>query len=340
MAHLACCFTRSTLSSGCVGQPSTSPIGGPNIRAVRRATVTTLLLLLVCLTACTIKPAPCYPRPVLRRTPPPVAMPELLELAHHDNGRSKGVLVSDGEQVRFEIRRAPSSMETTGKDRPMVLLVPILAGGRELMGLIAQRLAAHGFDVAFCERAGRALSPPQRGPELDELFRRTVLHQRLLLKWLRHSDQPPPSLHVLGISMGGIISTVLAAIDHDLRSAAICLAGADLANLMLVSSESRVQDWLTWRQETDGIGLDTLHWELTQSLSHEPARYAASVPTEKVLFVSAALDTVVPRRNQILLWEGLGRPERLDVPFGHYTAAMALDRVISAAADHFHAHCP
>ena len=307
--------------------------------AVHRA-IATILLLLICLTACTVNPAPSYPRPALLRAPPPVAMPELVKLAHHDNGRSTGVLVSEEEQVRFEIRRAPTNSNPAGKARPMVLLVPILAGGRELMGLVAQRLAAHDFDVAFCERAGRALSPPQRGPELNELFRRTVLHQRLLLKWLRHSDQPPPSLHVLGISMGGIISTVLAAIDHDLRSAAICLAGADLANLMLVSSEDRVQNWLSWRQETDGIGLDTLHWELTQSLSHEPARYAASVPTEKVLFVSAALDTVVPRRNQILLWEGLGRPERLDVPFGHYTAAMALDRVISAAADHFHAHCP
>jgi pimeloyl-ACP methyl ester carboxylesterase len=267
-------------------------------------------------------------------------MPELVKLAHHDNGRSTGVLVSEEEQVRFEIRRAPTNSNPAGKARPMVLLVPILAGGRELMGLVAQRLAAHDFDVAFCERAGRALSPPQRGPELNELFRRTVLHQRLLLKWLRHSDQPPPSLHVLGISMGGIISTVLAAIDHDLRSAAICLAGADLANLMLVSSEDRVQNWLSWRQETDGIGLDNLRWELNQSLSHEPGRYAASVPTEKVLFVSAALDTVVPRRNQSLLWEGLGRPLRLDLPFGHYTAAVVLDRVIGAAADHFHAHCP
>lgn len=320
------------------------------MRTVRRSPVT-ILLLLACLTACTVQPAPRYPRPALLRTPPPVAMPELVELAHHDNGRSKGILVGGGEQVQFEIRRAASTPNPDGISnpdgtpnpigtaRPMVLLVPILAGGSELMGLVAQRLAAHGFDVAFCKRAGRALSPPQRGPELDELFRRTVLHQRLLLKWLRHANRPPPSLHVLGISMGGIISTVLAAIDQDLRSAAICLAGADLANLMLVSSESRVQKWLTWRQETDGIGLDSLHWELSQSLSHEPARYAASVPTEKVLFVSAALDTVVPRRNQSLLWEGLGRPERLDVPFGHYTAAMALDRVIGAAADHFHAHC-
>lgn len=318
---------------------STTNHAGPNMLPVPRALLTTLLLLLAT-TACTVEPAPRFPRPPLVRMPAPVATPELLELAHHDNGRSKGILVGEGEKVRFEIRRSEAGVAPAEGRRPMVLLVPILAGGKELMSIVAQRLCGHGFDVAFCERAGRALSPPQRGVELDELFRRTVLHQRLLLQWLRTSEQPPSSLHVLGISMGGIISTVLAAIDPDLRSAAICLAGADLANLVIVSSESRVQDWLRWRQETDGIGVDSLHWELSQALSHEPARYAASVPTEKVLFVSAALDTVVPRRNQSVLWEGLGRPERLDVPFGHYTAAVALDRVIGAAAGHFHAHCP
>lgn len=266
-------------------------------------------------------------------------MPELVEFADYERGRSTGVLVGEGEQVRFELRRAPSIGKAT-TIRPMVLLVPILAGGTELMGQIAQRLASRGFDVAFCERAGRALSPPQRGPELDELFRRTVLHQRLLLKWLRSTETAPPSLHVLGISMGGIISTVLAAIDQELHSAAICLAGADLANLVLVSSEGRVRSWDAWRQATDGIGRDCLHWELRQALEYEPSKFACAVPTERVLFVSAALDTVVPRRNQDLLWEGLGRPKRLDMPFGHYTAAIAIDRVIDAAASHFRAHCP
>ena len=302
------------------------------------ALAATLLCLLA--PACAVDPAPAYPRPALTRPASPVEAPELLELAHHDNGRTTGILVGSDQQVHFEIRRADPPPRGPEQVRPMVLLVPILAGGRELMGLIAQRLTGHGFDVAFCERAGRALTPPQRGPDLNELFRRTVLHQRLLLTWLRTTDTPPPSIHVLGLSMGGIISTVLAAVDPEVQSVAICLAGADLPSLILTTSESRVHHWLEWRQETDGIGIDSLHWELTQFLSYEPSRYAPFVPTEKVLFVSAMLDTVVPRHNQDVLGEGLGRPQRLDIPFGHYSAALAIDRVISAAADHFRAHCP
>lgn len=306
--------------------------------AVRRRPATLLILVLCWLaSACALEPGPSHPRPALVRTPPTIKTADLLELAHHEHGRSTGILVGARERVRFEVRRANG--DTDAATRPMVLLVPILAGGRELMGLIAQRLVAQGFDVAFCERAGRALSPPQRGADLDELFRRTVLHQRLLLRWLRAADNPPPSIHVLGLSMGGIISTVLAAVDQDVGSVAICLAGSDLASLVLETSEDRVHDWLEWRQKTDGIGVDSLHWELTQFLDYEPSHYAPFVPTEKVLFVSAMWDTVVPRRNQSLLWEGLGRPERLDMPFGHYSAAIAIDRVIAAAATHFRAHC-
>lgn len=281
-------------------------------------------------------------------------MPTLVNLQTAENGIQTGKLIGNGEEVLFEVQRSSLRFgndgpaitgmtrpeNTAAGARPMVLLVPILAGGKELMGIVANRIRGYGFDVAFCARAGRALSPPQRGPELNELFRRTVLHQRMLLKWLRSTGAAPPSLHVLGISMGGIISTVLAAIDPDLDGVAICLAGADLANLLLISSEGKVQNWRKWRQETDGISRDSLHWELVQSLTYEPSNFAPSVPTENVLFVSAALDTVVPRRHQTLLWEGLGRPERLDMPLGHYTAAILLDKVIGAASEHFRAHCP
>jgi len=298
---------------------------------VRRLAVLLCVVAMAC--GCTVHQPPKHPRPALPGHYQPVPVPEILELEAADCDRQLGVLEHGDEQVRFEVRRvARRPGEPTP---PLVLLVPILAGGKELMGLVAEHVRSHGFDVAFCERAGSALSPPQRGPDLDELFRRTVLHQRLLLAWLRSAEDPPPHVHVLGMSMGGIVTTVLAAHEPSIDSVAICLAGADLAGLILVTSERRVHRWLDWRQETDGIDSDSLRWEVEQFLRHEPARFAAQVPAEKVLFVSATFDTVVPRRNQDLLWEGLGRPQRLDLPFGHYTIAVAVEQVIEAAAAHF-----
>jgi predicted nuclease with TOPRIM domain len=52
-----------------------------------------------------------------------------------------------------------------------------------------------------------------------------------------------------------------------------------------------------------------------------------------VLFVSARFDGVVPERCRESLWEALGRPERIDVPFGHYTTILALEWIVSRAAN-------
>ena len=297
-----------------------------------RVRTQTAALLCLSLVACSLGPGPHYARPAIRFDATPLPPPELLERIEVDDRRTIGKLLAGDEEVRFEVRRCASG---DASPQPLVLIVPILAGGKELMDMVAERMVARGFDVAFCARAGSALSPPQRAPDLDELFRRTVLHQRALLAWLRAGERAPPEVHVLGLSMGGMVTTVLAAHEPDLDGVAICLSGADLAGLVLVSSERRVRRWVDWRRQADGIGDDTLRWELRQFLDHEPLRFAPAVETDKVLFVSAAFDTVVPRRNQDLLWEALGRPQRLDVPFGHYSAALAIGRVIGAAAEHF-----
>lgn len=298
--------------------------------------IATLLTVLACV-GCAFAPAPRVARPPLpapaavARTAPHHA-PTLLEL--HDVGgwHLFGTLGSDEERVAFDWlrHRGPAP-------RPCVLLVPILAGSPELMASVAYLMFRQGFDVAYCARAGSAMARGDRGPELDELLRRTVLHQRVLLQWLRNRPDAPPQTFVLGISMGGMIATILGAADPELSGLAICLAGGDFANLVLASQEPRVQRWVAWRKEADGVGDDHIAWELRRYMSLEPLRMAPSVPAEKILFVSAGYDEVVPARHQSLLWEALGRPARLHVPFGHYTAALAIDPILTAAADHFRA---
>ncbi|MCB9886137.1 MAG: hypothetical protein H6838_11635 [Planctomycetes bacterium] len=289
--------------------------------------------------ACTFTPAPSRPcpplppPPALLRTAPPA--PRLLALNDDGTGRLTGTLAAGDERIEFTWLRHRDGLPT----RPCVLLVPILAGGAELMTSVANRMFARDFDVAWCERAGSALVAPQRGRDLDELLRRTVLHQRALLHWLRRAEAPPPQQFVLGISMGGMVGAILGAAEPDLDGLAICLAGGDFPSLVLASGERRVQRWVDWRRRTDGVGDDHLGWELRQQLRLEPLRVAPSIDTRKVLFVSAQFDDVVPRRNQDLLWEALGRPARLRVPFGHYTAALAIDEILGAAAAHFRARC-
>lgn len=289
------------------------------------------------LAACSFAPAPGHPRPVL---PPPTAVaPEpvhdakLTGFEQKGSHRWSGSLSGHGETVDFELY---SDRDPEAAPRPLVLLVPMLAGGAILMDFVAASMFERGFDVAFCARAGSAMTAGQRGADLQELFRRTVLHQRMLLSWLRETATGRPEF-VLGISLGGMVATAVAAHEPLLAGAAICLSGGDLQSLVPDSAEPRVQRWLDWRQREDGVGLDHVRWELRTQLAFEPVALASAVETEKVLFVSAGFDDVVPAANQDLLWEALGRPSRMTVPLGHYSAVLAIGPILTAAADHFEA---
>jgi pimeloyl-ACP methyl ester carboxylesterase len=304
-------------------------------RGARRWAHCAWLWLLVA--GCSFVPPPSRPCPSLPLASLPIAsrpLPDVAvqELATNAEGSLHGSLVGGDEHLRFCLR------ETDGT-RPLVLMVPILAGGEDLMDQVGNRLVARGYDVASCARAGRALQTGQRGADLDELFARTVLHQRLLLRWLRARDAAPRPYFVLGISLGGMVAAVLGALEPDLTGVAICLSGGDIAGLVPISSEPRVQQWRRWRHEADGVGDDHLRWELAERMHYEPLRFAPAVPTERVFLVTADFDTVVPPRHQDLLWEALGRPKRLRVPLGHYSAALLLDHIVGAVAGHFDARC-
>lgn len=301
----------------------------------RRARVAVASLLAA---ACSYVPPPSCPRPALpvRVEPREVPVAALVERNDLGEGGLAGVLEASGERVRFRLHRGDPAVA-----RPLVLIVPILAGGADLLDGIAQQMLRRGFDVAACDRVDSAMRPPQRTRDLDELFRRTVLHQRILLRWLAATVDPGPAgTFVLGISMGGMIAAVVAATEPGVDGVAVCLAGGDLAGMVLCSSEPRVQRWLAWRRAEDGIGDGQIAWEMRQFLRHEPLRFAAGVATEKVLFVSAAFDSVVPQRHQDLLWEALGRPARLCVPMGHYSAVVAIDPILTATAEHFRGLAP
>lgn len=287
--------------------------------------------------ACSFAPAPAWPRPPLP-TPPSVLTrfalpgpptPGGLQVA--DDGAVDGDLRCGGEVARFHWR-----LRTGGGRGPAIVLVPILAGGADLMSILANRLQALGYHTGWCDRVAGALQPPQRGPDLEVLFRRTVIQQRMLLQWARQRpDVDGSRLFVLGVSMGGIVASAVAVAEPDLAGVGICIAGADLPDLVLHSAEHRVRQWVDWRTETDGIGAATLSAELRQWLVSDPARLGPYVPTDKVVLVSATLDDVIPARHRELLWEALGRPRRLQVPLGHYSMALALDGVLAAVTGFF-----
>ncbi len=297
-------------------------------------------ILLLCLTGCSMQPLPRNPRP-------PLPMPAHLQKSHalpgpvhedflvpldlnisSEKGRIfRGQLTCGTEHAEFHLL-LPEDQEPEA----FLLCLPILAGGQGLMWYIAQDMAERGYAVAWIQRVASAMKPGQRGPEIETLLRRTIQHNRMVLAWAR--NQPwlksnNPSL--LGVSTGGLVGSVLMALEPSLEGGVICLAGGDLPSLVLHSGESRLIKWRHWRHQTDNLNDSEIHRELAREVVTEPARFGAYVASDRVLMVAATLDQVIPWQNQDLLWESLGRPRRLLLPLAHYTAALGIHPILNWA---------
>ncbi len=215
---------------------------------------------------------------------------------------------------------------------PLVLCLPILAGGGSLMWYISGSLAERGYAVAWTRRVAKALRPGQRGADLERLLRRTVLHNRMVLDWARRQPTIDAGrMALFGISTGGIVGSVILALEPELKAGVICLAGGDLADIIAHSQESRIVRWRRWRHSADGLGPAAIARELEREVLTEPLRFGPYVAAEKVFLVATRLDQVVPMHNQDLLWESLGRPKRLVLPLAHYSAALGLGKVLSSS---------
>ena len=280
--------------------------------------------------------APAHPRPSLPLPPdlvqryalPGPVVEESLVPIGGDNGIRfyRGRLRCGDELAEFHYLHPEN-----GSAQPFVLCLPILAGGRALMWILATSMAERGYAVAWSERVASALKPGQRGHELEQLFRRTITHNRMILEWVRgRPDIDPERQGCIGLSMGGMIGAVLLAVEPELRGGALCLAGGDLGGIMLASAEPRARNWRRWRHEADGAYGEELRRELRELLVSDPALIGPYVETERVLLVGGALDDVVPPHHQDLLWESFGRPERHVLPLGHYTAVLAFDSMVDS----------
>ncbi len=134
-----------------------------------------------------------------------------------------------------------------------------------------------------------------------------------------------------GISLGALVAGAVAA-REPVAGLALLLAGGELTELagQLPEVDERYPG-LSVEQLTprDRERIDAL----------EPLRVAPALRPEEILFLDAWFDGVVPRESSELLWQHLGRPQRVTYPVGHFSFALALPWALEAVADHAEKVC-
>lgn len=228
----------------------------------------------------------------------------------------------------------------TGK-RPATIVLHILGADFPLSRYYAARLADQGVAALFVKlpyygerRAADGPGPvPKKflSDDIERTMRSTrqgVCDVRRGLRWLaQRPEVDPDRLGVTGISLGGVISSLVVSVDPDVRSGALLLAGGDLARILWDMPEAAPfrQAW-----EADGKTFADLK-ALTDP--YDPLTHAAGMKGKRVLMIDGKVDEVVPPESARALWEAGGRPTIVWYDCGHYSAAGFLLPAIRRAVD-------
>jgi pimeloyl-ACP methyl ester carboxylesterase len=228
-------------------------------------------------------------------------------------------------KVEFEYWR--SKLAPAGRG-PAVLVTPILGGGKTLARTNCEDFARAGYHVVLVWRGVRVLRSSWTTQEPERWMRKAVGARRALLDWMETRPEiDKDRVAAFGISMGGIITTVLLAAEPRFACGVVALAGGDVGGVIAVSSEGRLERYFAAKLEETGMGPVELEQHLRGAFPSDPLHMAPAVDAKRLLQITTEFDTVVPLRNQLLLWEALGRPPRWHVPSGHYTAILWLGAV-------------
>ncbi len=215
----------------------------------------------------------------------------------------------------------------TSKDagrHPTVLLLPISGGIDFAVRSFARQFTSEGIHCAIVHNRKVRLEQTQSAEEVEAYFRQTVIDEQQVLDYLVSRPEVDPNrLGCLGLSLGGIKASLLAAVDERLQCVVLGLVGGSIADITMSSDEGRLKKYIHSLEDL-GVSRHYMHAELSEKVQTDPLRLAPYVDARKTLLFLAVFDRVVPAWTGRQLREALGGPQTVYLPAGHYTSYLCL----------------
>jgi dienelactone hydrolase len=208
--------------------------------------------------------------------------------------------------------------------RPAVLMLPISGGIDFSVESFARLFVAHGINCALVHNRKVRIQGTQSAEEVEAYFRQTVLDNRQALDYLvTRADVDPNRLGCLGLSLGGIKTSLVAAVDTRIRCAVLGLAGGSMADITMHSKEHGIKEYV---DELLALGVEPalIYGELKEKVRTDPLRLAPYLDARKTLLFIAGFDQVVPTWTGKQLRQAIGGPQTLYLLAGHYTSFLYL----------------
>ena len=190
------------------------------------------------------------------------------------------------------------------------------------LDVVLVMLPYHGRRASACCRYSGELFASWDVGQLNEAVRQSVHDVDRVVRWLLECGRGPVGL--LGVSLGGYVTALLAALRDDLAFAipvvpAVCLA--DLPVRLFARSGDRHDAPFTFGELERAYRV------------HSPLTYPLRTPRERVLVIGGRGDAVTPVSHARRLWRHWGEPASTWFSGGHVVAFRRFQLV-----DAIHAH--
>ena len=282
----------------------------------------------------------CATLPILPDTKPRTPLPA--ELAHYyDYSRQpleahvESTQVGDG----YQIQRLSLGPPTSSGSRPIridwykpsragrlpaVVLSPILAGNDLYVREFARFFAARGLHAAIVYRPKEVFSADRDLKDVETHFRESVVEIRQAIDWLEKEDSVNAErIGSYGISLGAILTTIVAAVEPRVRVNVFGLPAGHIADIIMTSRDKAIRKRRTAYLKQRGWSQEEAVQQLRAVMISEPMQFASHIDPGRGLVIAALFDRVLGFQRSMELWRAMGKPQLILLPTGHYTAYLA-----------------
>ncbi|NBW41285.1 hypothetical protein EBR25_09855 [bacterium] len=272
-----------------------------------------------------------HPLPLSEAIHARYSIPETKEIAVDERVRlsdchyTRGRLLIEHRVLQFEYY---SPLEEAQKF-PFILKIPMTEGGRRLNSYVSRNLASQGVASGSIERRNGLFRDKESARRLDYELMEGIRDMRGFLDWVSHQPEiDDTKLGSIGVSLGGISGCILTAVEPRIKASILALAGANFSDILTNTTYSRIKNWGETIKRNRRFSQEQFVEYIDHYFQSDPQYFAPAISNDRVLLIKAGKDSIIPERNADLLYELLGEPERITVPYGHYSIAFLMNWIL------------
>ncbi len=196
---------------------------------------------------------------------------------------------------------------------PVVLIVPTIEGTGLLEENAQSSLCSAGIASIIADVVDTALPTtfPAWGQE-DKVDRNAILALRTTIDYAQASQYyDAKKVGVIGLSLGGIITAMLAGVEPDrLQAVVTVVGGGNMPNVLTNSVHSLVTELRQKRMAAMNWTDPNLYEnQLRTTIKFDPWYFAPAAKRDRIYMIMAGADDRVPSVDQAEQWNAFGKPK-------------------------------